>query len=48
MSCICYLQLDELYIEIILMIDIMMFLFIFFMVMMFKMIDVSGFKINVL
>ncbi|MDR6394009.1 ExbD/TolR family protein [Herbaspirillum seropedicae] len=42
-----YLQSDEPHIEIIPMIDIMMFLLIFFMVTMLKMIDVSGLKINV-
>jgi len=42
-----YLQTEEPHIEIIPMIDIMMFLLIFFMVTMLKMIDVSGVKINV-
>ncbi|HWW07315.1 biopolymer transporter ExbD [Collimonas sp.] len=42
-----YLAADEPHIEIIPMIDIMMFLLIFFMVTMLKMIDVSGIKINV-
>lgn len=42
-----YLESDEPHIEIIPMIDIMMFLLIFFMVTMLKMIDVSGIKINV-
>ncbi len=42
-----YLQAEEAHIEIIPMIDIMMFLLIFFMVTMLKMIDVSGVKINV-
>nr|WP_198980836.1 biopolymer transporter ExbD [Herbaspirillum sp. ASV7] len=42
-----YLQAEEPHIEIIPMIDIMMFLLIFFMVTMLKMIDVSGVKINV-
>ncbi|AMP02812.1 ExbD/TolR family protein [Collimonas pratensis] len=42
-----YMESHEPHIEIIPMIDIMMFLLIFFMVTMLKMIDASGIKINV-